>query len=350
MDLKKLLALMVSRRASDLILSAGSPPTLRVDGKLASLQMPALDAQECRDTILQCMGDLQQQDLEGQKDSDFSYGVPALGRFRVNVHCQRGSTAAAIRLVSASTPAIGDLGLPPVVTELADSAKGLVLITGPTGSGKSTTLAAMVQRINETRRCHVITVEDPIEHVFNNDKSIIEQREVGADTPGFAQALKHVLRQDPDVIMIGEMRDRETIAAAITAAETGHFVLSTLHTNDSAQTIDRIVDVFPGDTQPQIRLQLSMVLVGILSQQLIEKRGGSGRTVACEVLVNTPGIANLIRKGETAQIKNAVMTGAASGMISMQKSVQSLASAGVIDKDSAGARQLTMAGMTTTTG
>ncbi|HUU68592.1 MAG TPA: PilT/PilU family type 4a pilus ATPase [Planctomycetota bacterium] len=339
MDLKKLLALMVSRRASDLIMSAGSPPTLRVDGKLAPLQMPSLDAAECRETILQCMTEQQQQELEKHRDSDFSYGVPALGRFRVNAHSQRGSVAAAIRLVSASTPNIRDLGLPPIVTDLADKTKGLLLVTGPTGSGKSTTLAAIVQRINENRRCHVITIEDPIEHVFNNDKSIIEQREVGADTPGFAAALRHVLRQDPDVIMIGEMRDKETISAAITAAETGHFVLSTLHTNDTAQTIDRIVDVFEGSMQPQIRLQLSMVLVGIISQQLIERRGG-GRTTACEVLVNTPGIGNLIRKGETAQIKNAVMTGSSSGMVSMQKSVQTLVSTGIIDKDATAVRQL----------
>jgi len=339
MDLKKLLALMLSRRASDLIISAGSPPTLRVDGKLAPLQMPPMDAQECSETVFQCATEQQQKEVELNKDADFSYGVPALGRFRVNVHSQRGSIAASIRLISASTPDIRELGLPPIVTELADHARGLMLVTGPTGSGKSTTLAAVVQRINATRRCHVITIEDPIEHVFNNDKSIIEQREVGADTPSFAAALRHVLRQDPDVIMIGEMRDKETIAAAMTAAETGHFVLSTLHTNDSAQTIDRIVDVFDGETQPQIRLQLSMVLVGIVSQQLIERRNG-GRTAACEVLVNTPGIANLIRKGETAQIRNAVLTGSSSGMISMQKSLQSLAAAGVIDKESSSVRQL----------
>ncbi|HUS58778.1 MAG TPA: PilT/PilU family type 4a pilus ATPase, partial [Planctomycetota bacterium] len=327
MDLKKLLALMVARRASDLILSAGSPPTLRVDGKLSPLQLPAMDAAECEETIIQCMSEDQRHELDTHKDVDFSHGVPALGRFRINVHRQRGSTAASIRLILSSAPNIRELGLPGVVLQLADQTKGLVLVTGPTGSGKSTTLASIVQRINETRRCHIITVEDPIEHVFINDKSVIEQREVGGDTPSFASALRHVLRQDPDVIMIGEMRDKETISAAMTAAETGHFVLSTLHTNDSAQTLDRIVDVFDGDTQPQIRLQLSMVLAGIISQQLIERRGG-GRTVACEVLVNTPAIGNLIRKGETAQIKNAVLTGSNSGMVSMQKSMSTLASSG----------------------
>jgi len=332
MDLKKLFALMVARRASDLVLSAGSPPTLRVDGKLSPLQLPPMDAAECEETIFQCMSEAQRNELESHKDVDFSHGVPALGRFRINVHRQRGSTAASVRLIMSPAPDIRELGLPAVVLELADSAKGLVLVTGPTGSGKSTTLAAIMQRINETRRCHIITVEDPIEHVFINDKSVIEQREVGGDTPSFASALRHVLRQDPDVIMIGEMRDKETIAAAMTAAETGHFVLSTLHTNDSAQTLDRIVDVFDGETQPQIRLQLSMVLKGIISQQLVERRGG-GRTVACEVLVNTPAIGNLIRKGETAQIKNAVLTGSHNGMVSMQKSMAALASNGVIERD-----------------
>jgi len=334
MNVNKLLTMMVSRKASDLIISAGSPPTFRVDGKLSPLQLSCLDGDECRDTIFQCMTEAQKQELATKKDVDFSFGAPGLGRFRINVHSQRGSLAAAIRLVSASTPNIQDLGLPPVVAEFADRTKGMVLVTGPTGSGKSTTLAGIVQRINATHRCHVITVEDPIEHVFSNDKSIIEQRELGVDTPSFAFALRHVLRQDPDVIMIGEMRDRETISAALTAAETGHLVLSTLHTNDCAQTLDRIVDVFDGGTQPQVRLQLSMVLVGIVSQQLLERRGG-GRTLACEVLMNTPAVANLIRKGETAQIKNAIMTGSATGMVSMQKSISSLASAGVIDRDAA---------------
>jgi twitching motility protein PilT len=338
MDLNKLLSLMVSRKASDLILAAGSPPTLRVDGKLASLQVPALDADECRETIAQCISDEHANELDQNKDADISYDVPGLGRFRVNVHMQRGGTAASIRLVASTTPNIRDLNLPNIVGELADRSKGLLLVTGPTGSGKSTTLAAIVQRINTTRQCHIITIEDPVEHVFKNDKSIIEQREVGRDTPTFGSALKHVLRQDPDVIMIGEMRDRETVEAALTAAETGHLVLSTLHTNDCAQTLDRIVDVFDGHIQAQVRLQLSMVLVGVLSQQLIERRGG-GRTAACEVLVNTPAVSNLIRKGETAQIKNAIMTGSSTGMISMQKSVEALQSAGLIDRVEAAALQ-----------
>jgi len=301
-----------------------------VDGKLSPLQVPPLDAEECRETILQCLSEEQKSVLERDRDVDLSYGVPGLGRFRVNVHLQRGSMAAAIRLVSAIRPNIRDLGLPNVVSELADRSKGLVLVTGPTGSGKSTTLAAIVQKINETRHCHVITVEDPIEHVFTSDKSIVEQREVGSDTPAFSAALRHVLRQDPDVVVIGEMRDRETISEALTAAETGHLVLSTLHTNDCAQTVDRIVDVFDGETQPQIRLQLSMVLAGIVSQQLVDRRGG-GRALVCEVLVNTPAVSNLIRKGDTAQVKNAIMTGSAVGMITMEKSVAMLRSAGVID-------------------
>jgi len=330
MDIKKLLALMVSRSASDLILSAGSPPTLRVDGKLSPLQIPPLAADECGETIIQCLSEDQKGELEQQQDVNFSYSAPGLGRFRANVHRQRGTLAAAIRLVSARSPNLGDLGLPDIVAELADRPKGLLLVTGPTGSGKSTTLAAIVQKINTTRYCHVITVEDPIEHMFTNDKSIIEQREVGKDTPSFASALTHVLRQDPDVVMIGEMLDKQTIGEALTAAETGHVVLSTLHTNDCSQTIDRIVDVFDGGTQPQIRLQLSMVLAGIVSQQLVERRGG-GRALVCEVLVNTPAVSNLIRKGETAQIKNAIMTGSSAGMISMEKSLAKLQAGGMIE-------------------
>ena len=331
MDLNKLLAMMINRKASDLILSADAPPTFRVDGKLAPLQMAVLGPSECRETVMQCLGDEDFQTLERVKDVDLSYGVTGLGRFRVNVHMQRGNIACSIRLVASSTPLLSDLGLPEVLKELAAKRQGLLLVTGPTGSGKSTTLAAVVNEINKTRACHIITVEDPIEHVFKNDMSIIEQREVGRDTPSFASALRHVLRQDPDVIMVGEMRDRETIETALTAAETGHLVLSTLHTNDCAQTLDRIVDVFDGHMQAQIRLQLSMTLAGVLSQQLIERRGG-GRTVACEFLVNSPAVANLIRKGETAQIKNAIMTGSSIGMISMQKSISTLEAGGVIER------------------
>ena len=331
MDLEKLLALMVTRNASDLIISAGSPPTLRVDGKLSPLQIPCLEKEECRDTIFQCLSEENMAQLANCGDVDLSYGAPGLGRFRINVHMQRDSVAAAIRLVSVSTPKISDLGLPEVVADLAGRTKGMLLVTGPTGSGKSTTLAAIVQNINATRGSHIITVEDPIEHVFNNDKSIIEQREVGKDTPSFADALKHVLRQDPDVVMVGEMRDKETISTALTAAETGHFVLSTLHTNDCAQTLDRIADVFEGEAQPQIRLQLSMVLAGVVSQQLVQRRGG-GRSVVCEVLVNTPAVANMIRKGDTAQVRNAIMTGSSAGMVSMRKSVAMLQSSGVIDR------------------
>ncbi|NQT18941.1 MAG: PilT/PilU family type 4a pilus ATPase [Planctomycetes bacterium] len=331
MDLRKLLALMVTRNASDLIISVGSPPTFRVDGELSPLQVPLLDKEECRDTIFQCLSEEEQARVESRGDVDLSYSAPGLGRFRMNVHMQRSSVAAAIRLISTITPRISELGLPEAVGDLANRTKGLLLVTGPTGSGKSTTLAAIVQKINTTRGCHIITVEDPIEHMFDSDKSIIEQREVGKDTPSFADALKHVLRQDPDVVMVGEMRDRETITTALTAAETGHFVLSTLHTNDCAQTLDRIVDVFDGGMQPQIRLQLSMVLVGVVSQQLVQRRGG-GRSVVCEVLVNTPAVGNLIRKGDTAQVKNAIMTGTSAGMVSMRKSIAALQTSGMIDR------------------
>jgi len=334
MDLKKLLAMMTSRKASDLVLSAGAPPSLRVDGRLSPLQVPPLSPEECRDTIAQCMNGEMQAKLGDVKDVDFAYGVHGLGRFRVNVHNQRDTIAAAIRLVSSTAPELKALGLPDIISTFAEKPRGLVLVTGPTGSGKSTTLAAILQHINQTRRCHIITIEDPIEHIFANEQSVIEQREVGTDTPSFASALRHVLRQDPDVIMIGEMRDKETITAALTAAETGHLVFSTLHTNDSAQTLDRIIDVFDGQMQSQVRLQLSMVLVGVVSQQLVERRGG-GRVAACEVLVNNPAVANLIRKGEIAQIKNAILTGSSNGMISMPQALGELAARGIIDRDAA---------------
>ena len=311
---------------------------LRIDGQLFGMQMPPLTPDETREMIYSMLNDDEVCVFERDRELDHSYTLASVGRFRVNVHLQRGSVAAAIRLIPQGTPRLADLGLPPIVQKLAVSHKGLLLLTGPTGSGKSTTLAAIVQYINENRRSHIITVEDPIEHLFRNDKSVIEQREVGHDTHSYTQALTRVLRQDPDVIMLGEIRDQDTISAALTAAETGHLVLATLHTNDCAQTIDRVVDCFSSAAQSQIRLQLSLTLIGIVAQQLVPRRGG-GRALACEILISTPAIANLIRKGETAQIKNAILTGSTVGMVSMNQSVAALLATGVIDKETAMSRQ-----------
>ena len=310
---------------------------LRIDGQLFGLQMPPLTPEECREMIYAMLSDDDIQTFERELELDQAFSLTGVGRFRLNIHYQRGSVGAAIRLVPRNTPKLADLGLPPAVTRLASSSSGLLLVTGPTGSGKSTTLAAILQHINETRRDHIITIEDPIEHLFKNERSVIEQREIGQDTNSFSEALRRVLRQDPDVIMVGEMRDRETISAALTAAETGHLVLATLHTNDCAQTLDRILDAFPADAQGQVRLQLSMTLVGVVSQQLVPRRGG-GRALASEVLVATSAVCNLIRKGETAQINNAVLTGSVSGMVSMAQSLSVLVDNGTIDKETATAR------------
>jgi len=337
-ELDKLLSMAASRNASDVLIVSGAPPMLRIDGQLFGMQTPPLTPEETREMIYSILNEDEVRVFERDKELDHSYSLPSVGRFRVNVHLQRDSVAAAFRLIPHGTPRLADLGLPPIVQKLAMSHQGLLLITGPTGSGKSTTLAGIIQHINENRRAHIITVEDPIEHLFRNGKSIIEQREVGYDTLSYDQALMRVLRQDPDVIMLGEMRDRTSIAAALTAAETGHLVLATLHTSDCAQTLDRIVDVFPHEGQSQIRLQLSLSLIAVVSQQLLPRKGG-GRALACEILVATPATANLIRKGETAQIKNAILTGSASGMVSMNQSIAALLAGGSIDKEVATSMQ-----------
>lgn len=336
--IEKLLSMAASRSASDILIVSGAPPMLRVDGQLFGMQMPELTPEDTKQMIYSMLNDDEIRVFERDKELDHSYNMPSVGRFRVNVHIQRGSVAAAIRLIPRGTPRLDDLGLPPVASDIALTSQGLVLVTGPTGSGKSTTLAAIIQHINEQRRAHVITVEDPIEHLFRNGKSVIEQREIGHDTLSYATALTRVLRQDPDVIMLGEMRDSETIAAALTAAETGHLVLATLHTNDCSQTLDRIVDTFPHQAQSQVRLQLSLTLSSIISQQLLPRRGG-GRALACEVLKATTAIANLIRKGETAQINNAILTGSTAGMISMNQSIAALLANGIIDRETATSRQ-----------
>ncbi len=325
MDIVSLLIQMHERHASDLHLKVGNHPVMRINGALAPLvDLPVLDPATVRDLAESMMNDDQQQRFSLDLELDFAYSVPKVGRFRVNVYQQRGSMGAAIRAIHIGVPTIDDLGLPDVVKRFAGLPRGLVLVTGPTGSGKSTTLAALINYINQTRSVHIVTIEDPIEYLHRDHKSIINQREVGMDTRSFTQALRHVLRQDPDVILIGEMRDLETIATAVTAAETGHLVFATLHTQSAAQTIDRILDVFPPHQQPQIRMQLSVALEGVMSQALVPLARGEGRVAAVEVMVATGAIRNLIREGKTFQIPSAIMSGGREGMQTLNQALRRL--------------------------
>jgi twitching motility protein PilT len=320
----------VASGASDLQVIAGAPPVLRVDGQLRFGAGPPLQAAQIRELLGPIMTPAQRAQLAELGDVDFALSLPGGARFRVNVYRQRDTLAAVFRVVPARVPAFSTLGLPPSVADFARRRRGLVLVTGATGSGKSTTLAALVALINEERRCHVVTIEDPIEFYHEHGQSIVSQRELGQDTPSFAQALKHVLRQAPDVILVGEMRDLETTALALTAAETGHLVLSTLHTNDAAQTVDRIVDIFPPEQQDQVRLQLAATLVGICCQQLLPRTPPPGRVVAAEVLVATPAVRNLIREGKTHQLYSVMQTGAGHGMQTLEQSLAALVKAGTI--------------------
>ena len=320
----ELLRIMMERNASDLHLSANSPATMRIDGELIPVTGERLAPKHIHDLIYAILTDEQIREIEEIWELDFAYSIPGLCRFRVNVHRQRGSIGAVFRAVPVDPPSLDALSMPRVLKTLAMRPRGLVLVTGPTGSGKSTTLAAMIREINVIRRCHIVTVEDPIEFLHRNERSIVIQREVGSDTKGFAAALRHVLRQDPDVILIGEMRDLETIAAAVTAAETGHLVLATLHTTSAAQTIDRIVDVFPPYQQEQIRVQLSTVIEGIVCQTLLPLADGKGRTCAQEVLVATSAIRNLIREGKTHQMTSVLQSGSAEGMQTLDQALKAL--------------------------
>ncbi|MBA2694075.1 MAG: type IV pilus twitching motility protein PilT [Rubrobacter sp.] len=320
--------------ASDLHLTAGSPPVVRVGGSLAPTDFPELSREDTRALVMDILTDEQRKVLEETLELDFGYELPGVGRFRVNVYFQRGCVGAAFRPVPEEVPRLEDLGLPRAIEEMCGKPHGFVLVTGPTGSGKSTTLAAMVGRMNETRREHIMSVEDPIEFIHTHKRCIVNQREVGADTKGFASALKHVLRQDPDVILVGEMRDLETISLAVTAAETGHLVLSTLHTQDAPQTIDRVIDVFPPHQQSQVRAQLANTIQGIVTQTLLPKVGG-GRVAACEVLVPTPGVRNLIREGKTHQMRSAMQAGGKFGMRTMDAALASLVKRGLVASEDA---------------
>jgi twitching motility protein PilT len=331
-----LLKIMIEKGASDLHVTTASPPRLRVDGKLVPLDHPPLTPVETKALCYSILTDAQKHKFEEHSELDLSFGVKGLSRFRGNIFMQRGAVAAAFRTIPFEIRTFKDLGLPEVINDLVKKPRGLILCTGPTGSGKSTTLAAMVDRINSERCEHIITVEDPIEYLHNHKKCLINQREVNADTNSFKAALKYVLRQDPDVVLIGEMRDLETIEAALTVSETGHLSLATLHTNSAVQTINRIIDVFPPHQQEQIRVQLSFVLEGIMSQQLIAKKSGKGRVLAVEVLVPNPAIRNLIREDKIHQLYSMMQTGQAKfGMQTMNQSLTELYTKGHISYEDA---------------
>jgi twitching motility protein PilT len=340
-DFADVLLQVMDRNASDLHLTAGSQPMIRHHGKLHALDYPVLTPQMTREVIYSILTNDQRQRLETDWQIDFAYSIPGKARFRVNSYFQRASLSAAFRLIPSEMPKLRDLSLPPILTEFAKKPRGFVLVTGPTGSGKSTSLAAMIDEINSTREEHIMTVEDPIEFLHAHKKCIVNQREVGSDASTFALALKAALRQDPDVILVGEMRDLETISTALTAAETGHLVFATLHTQDTAQTVDRIVDVFPPDQQQQVRVQLSVSLQGIVTQQLLPTADGNGRTVAVEVLVPTPAVRNLIREGKTHQIYSTLQTGNQFGMQTMDSALAQLVREQKITRELAEARSST---------
>lgn len=330
-----LLEEVVKRKASDLHLQVGLPPTLRVDGALMPVNgADVLTEASLEQLVFAILDEDQKQILLKDKEFDFSFAFGDLGRFRVNAFHERGNMAAALRLIPNDILSVEQLGLPNTVNKFADYPRGLVLVTGPTGSGKSTTLAALVGRINNERAAHIITIEDPIEYTHKSKKSIVVQREVHYDTYSFSAALRSSLREDPDVVLIGEMRDLETISSAITIAETGHLVLATLHTNSAAQSIDRMIDVFPPHQQPQVRAQLSNILMAICSQRLIPAIGG-GRIAAAEILIATPAVRNIIREGKSHQLEAVIQTGAEHGMQSMDKTLVNLIHSGTISYDEA---------------
>lgn len=319
--MRELLEDMVSKGASDLHLTAGLAPQLRIDGMIVSTTLPVMSGEETRRLAYSILSEEQKKRFENEHELDFSFGVQGVSRFRANVFQQRGVTAMAIRQIPYEIHSFDELGLPPVCQTLIDKMKGLILVTGPTGSGKSTTLATMLDTINIQRKGHIITIEDPIEFVHQHKNCIVNQREIGSDTHSFPAALKYVLRQDPDVILIGEMRDKETIQAALTVAETGHLALATLHTNSAYETINRIVDVFPSGQQNQIRAQLSFSLAGVLTQQLIPRAKGGGRVLAMEIMVCTPGIKAMIRDDKVHQIYGLMQAGQKYGMQTMNQSL-----------------------------
>jgi len=341
-DFAQMLKDVIEVNASDLHLTVGSAPMIRVRGELRGLDgYPQLTSKDTRDMVYGILSNDQRKRIEEDWQVDFSYSVPRMGRFRVNAYMQRASVGAAFRLIPSEIKSVDQLGLPTVVHEFVKKPRGFVLVTGPTGSGKSTSLAGMIDEINQTRHEHILTIEDPIEFLHRHKKCMVNQREIGNDAQSFQLGLKAALRQDPDVILVGEMRDLETISTALTAAETGHLVFATLHTQDTAQTIDRIIDVFPPHQQQQVRVQLSVALQGIITQQLLPTADGSGRVAACEVLSITPAVRNLIREGKTHQIHSVLQTGGATGMQSMDAALAQLVRGGKITRELAEQRSST---------
>ncbi|MBI5050575.1 MAG: type IV pilus twitching motility protein PilT [Nitrospirae bacterium] len=334
--LYELLTIMVNKGGSDLHISIGSPPRIRIDGKLVPLDEQPLDPADTKALCYSILMDSQKHKFEENNELDLSFGIKGLSRFRANIFMQRGAVAGAFRTIPFNIKSVAELGLPDIVNDLAKKPRGLILVTGPTGCGKSSTLAAMIDKINNERSEHIITVEDPIEYLHTHKKCLVNQREVTSDTESFQSALRYILRQDPDIVLIGEMRDLETITAALTVSETGHLTLATLHTNTAVQTINRIIDVFPPHQQEQVRVQLSFVLEGVISQQLIPKKIGQGRIAAVEILLPNPAIRNLIREDKIHQIYAMMQTGQSKfGMLTMNQSLLDLYTKGLISYDEA---------------
>jgi twitching motility protein PilT len=332
--MKQLLEEMVQRNSTDLHLTTGAPPMYRIDGDLVPTNYEIMTPELIQNLIYSVLNDQQKKKFEMEWELDFSFGIAGLSRFRGNCFQQRGSAAAAIRTIPFEIRGFKELGIPLIVQELASRPKGMILCTGPTGSGKSTTLAAVIDKVDSERRCHIVTVEDPIEYLFRHKKAIINQRQVGSDTKSFGNALKYVLREDPDVVMVGEMRDPETIGTTLTIAETGHLTLATLHTNSAAESIHRIIDVFPPHQQGQVRSQLAFVVEGVITQQLLPKIGG-GRVLSAEVMIATPAIRALIRDGKEHQIYSTIQAGSKYGMLTMNQSLFELYSKRTITLETA---------------
>ncbi len=334
MDITELLDFSVKHNASDLHLSAGVPPMVRIDGDVRKLGIPAFTHQEVHRLVFEIMNDAQRSEFEEKLEVDFSFELQSVGRFRVNAFNQSRGCAAVFRTIPSSIPTLDQLEAPEIFSKIASGQKGLVLVTGPTGSGKSTTLAAIVDYINRNHNKHILTIEDPIEFVHTNNKCLINQREVHRDTHSFQNALRSALREDPDVILVGEMRDKETISLALTAAETGHLVFGTLHTSSAAKTIDRIIDVFPGSDKDMVRSMLSESLSSVIAQKLL-KRNGGGRVACHEIMMATPAIRNLIREDKVAQMYSIIQTGAAHGMQTMEQNARQLLAQGIVSHEEA---------------
>lgn len=335
-ELQQLLEIVIQKKASDLHITTGAGPQFRIDGKLFCFDNTPLAAADTKRLCYSVLTDAQRHQFEEESELDFSFGIKGLSRFRGNIYLQRGAVGGAFRAIPFTILSLPELGIPPIAGELINKPKGLILVTGPTGTGKSTTLAAMIDKINSEKNAHIVTIEDPIEYVHRHKKSIVNQREVHADTKSFSAALRHILRQDPDIVLIGEMRDLETIEAALVTSETGHLTFATLHTNSCVETINRIIDVFPPYQQQQIRTQLSFVLEGVLAQQLIPRLGGQGRALAMEIMIPNPAIRNLIREDKIQQIYSLMQVGQAKhGMQTMNQALLSLVDRRLISLDNA---------------